>query len=155
MVELMGCKSVIIPASALADIEHSVNKISESYKSHSELVPDALLELSQVRPASKVDFDRLQDGSQDKRKRYVAICWTAAPQSAAQLRARLDLRGTVELRQKTPMRVLHRRSLLTRRKMIYDMRTEWINPHFFTLYLTASAGTYIKVCVEPLQCDQA
>lgn len=146
MVELMGAKSVVLPAPAFAFLERLVNKTDGPAAG---LSPEPLLDIREVRPASKADFDALQDGSQDKRKRYVAVCWTAVPQTPSQLRARLDLRGaSVELKQRTPMRVLHRRSLLTRRKMIYDMRTEWINPHFFTLYLTASAGTYIKEVSE-------
>lgn len=152
MVELMGAKSVLVPASAFARMEQAVNSVPgvapveaatggrpSGGVSLVELSANPLVELAQVRPASKADFDALQDGSQDKRKRYVAVCWTSTPTSAAQLRERLDHRSSdaLELRQKTPMRVLHRRSLLTRRKMIYDMRTEWINPHFFVRTMCA------------------
>jgi hypothetical protein len=182
MVELIGCRSVVVPASRLADMARAVNgactggvhrasdatgptllplphvsplsvgdcarlgeqglgisRASDGADAGSAF-PEPMLEVFQLRPASRFDFDALQAGSQDKRKRYAAVCWTSVPHTANQLRSRLDARSEVVLRQKTPMRVLHRRSLLTRRKQIYDMRTEWINPHFFILHMTASAG---------------
>jgi len=44
--------------------------------------------------------------------------------------------------------VLHRRSQLVREKMVYKMKAEWINPHYFNLHVLASAGTYIKELVH-------
>lgn len=46
------------------------------------------------------------------------------------------------------MRVLHRRSLLARTKVVHDMAVQPLNPHFFMLYLTTSAGTYVKEFVH-------
>lgn len=45
---------------------------------------------------------------------------------------RVHVRATV--------RVLHRRALLTRRKVIHDMSVEVINAHYCVLSLTTSAG---------------
>ncbi len=50
--------------------------------------------------------------------------------------------------QKTPLRVLHRRSQLTREKKIYDIKTEMFNNHYFLLSLTTSAGAYVKEFVH-------
>ena len=44
------------------------------------------------------------------------------------------------MRYRPSVRVVHRRSLLTRPKVIHSMSTEYINQHFFTLHLTTSAG---------------
>jgi len=52
------------------------------------------------------------------------------------------------VKQLTPLRVLHRRTLMTRDKMIHSAQTEIINDHFFVLRLCASAGTYIKEFVH-------
>ena len=38
------------------------------------------------------------------------------------------------------VRVLHRRALLTRRKMVHEMSMDVINDHYFVLNLTTSAG---------------
>ena len=48
------------------------------------------------------------------------------------------------VQQKTPLRVLHRRSLLVRPKCIHSMEVEIVNKHFITLRLDTQAGTYIK-----------
>ena len=45
-----------------------------------------------------------------------------------------------QLRQRTPLRVLHRRSLLTRTRYIYSMTATPLNPHYFLLDLVTSAG---------------
>ena len=50
--------------------------------------------------------------------------------------------------QKTPVRVLHRRSQLVRPKKVYRMLAQYLNPHYFTLHVLASAGTYIKEFVH-------
>jgi hypothetical protein len=46
--------------------------------------------------------------------------------------------------QKTPMRVLHRRSDNVREKYIHSISMEILNPHFGIVTLHASAGAYIK-----------
>ena len=38
--------------------------------------------------------------------------------------------------------------MMTRTKYIHDIRVEPINPHFFHLFLTTSAGTYVKEFVH-------
>eukprot|EP00455_Lapot_gusevi_P005154 TRINITY_DN12170_c0_g1_i2.p1 TRINITY_DN12170_c0_g1~~TRINITY_DN12170_c0_g1_i2.p1 ORF type:complete len:107 (-),score=32.95 TRINITY_DN12170_c0_g1_i2:28-318(-) len=50
--------------------------------------------------------------------------------------------------QKTPLRVLHRRVLMSRKKVIHSLRYELINPHFLYLNLVTQAGTYIKEFVH-------
>jgi tRNA pseudouridine synthase 10 len=52
------------------------------------------------------------------------------------------------LRQRTPVRVLHRRSLMERRKVVHAARTQRLGPHFFLLHLVTSAGTYVKEFVH-------
>ena len=52
------------------------------------------------------------------------------------------------IQQKTPLRVLHRRSLLNRRRYIYNLETALLNDHYFLLRLVTSAGTYVKEFVH-------
>jgi tRNA pseudouridine synthase 10 len=76
-----------------------------------------------------------------------AVVWCAAaltPEMVAKVNATADL----VVQQKTPVRVLHRRSLAVRPKTIHAMRLEPINAHFATLKLTTQAGTYIKEFVH-------
>jgi tRNA pseudouridine synthase 10 len=91
---------------------------------------------------------RMGAGAQEKQKAYAAIVWCACPVSRERLRSLLDSRGPLEVTQSTPMRVLHRRTLLERRKHVLAMRTEWINAHWFILRLITSAGAYVKEFVH-------
>ncbi len=52
--------------------------------------------------------------------------------------------GGFVLKQKTPLRVLHRRTLLVREKRIHKMSIERINQNFVIVRLESQAGTYIK-----------
>lgn len=54
----------------------------------------------------------------------------------------------IVLSQRTPLRVLHRRSLIDRRRYVYDLIYERLNAHYFVLTLTTSAGTYVKEFVH-------
>eukprot|EP00478_Filoreta_tenera_P002361 GABV01002440.1.p1 GENE.GABV01002440.1~~GABV01002440.1.p1 ORF type:complete len:120 (+),score=31.58 GABV01002440.1:331-690(+) len=60
----------------------------------------------------------------------------------------LETGGPLILQQETPIRVLHRRSLMTRPKEISKMSFEWLDEHYFTLDIEAQAGTYIKEFVH-------
>ena len=50
-----------------------------------------------------------------------------------------------QLSQKTPLRVLHRRSLLDRRRYVYRLETAAVNEHFFVMKLVTSAGVMVMV----------
>ena len=50
--------------------------------------------------------------------------------------------------QKTPLRVLHRRSLLTRTREISDVQCALLGPHHFLMRLQTSAGAYVKEWVH-------
>jgi tRNA pseudouridine synthase 10 len=60
----------------------------------------------------------------------------------------LNLQENIEIKQTTPIRVLHRRSLMVRDKVVYKLKAEYINQHYFVLHVLASAGTYIKEFVH-------
>jgi tRNA U54 and U55 pseudouridine synthase Pus10 len=53
------------------------------------------------------------------------------------------LGDTFQVAQDTPLRVLHRRTGLTRAKTVYTMTTEWFGPRIFILDLETSAGMYV------------
>ena len=60
------------------------------------------------------------------------------------------INGTTEhlLQQKTPLRVLHRRTLMVRERTIHAMRATRLAPRFVQLDLTTQAGTYVKEFVH-------
>ncbi|EUT79585.1 hypothetical protein PFAG_05078 [Plasmodium falciparum Santa Lucia] len=50
--------------------------------------------------------------------------------------------------QKTPIRVLHRRSLINRERKIFQIKLIYLHKHFSLLYLLAESGLYIKEFVN-------
>lgn len=62
--------------------------------------------------------------------------------------AALEAKQDLVVEQQTPIRVLHRRTRMTRPKTIHSMRCEWLNPHYFHIEMVAQAGTYIKEFVH-------
>ncbi|SOV82329.1 conserved Plasmodium protein, unknown function [Plasmodium sp. gorilla clade G3] len=50
--------------------------------------------------------------------------------------------------QKTPIRVLHRRSLINRERKIFQLKLIYLHKHFSLLYLLAQSGLYIKEFVN-------
>jgi len=57
-------------------------------------------------------------------------------------------RRVLVIAQKTPLRVLHRRSLLTRTREISSVQCALLDPHHFLMRLQTSAGAYVKEWVH-------
>jgi tRNA pseudouridine synthase 10 len=84
-----------------------------------------------------------------KRKTYAATCWCEKPHTKEELIAKLNRQENLIIDQVTPVRVVHRRALMSRKKVIHSLKvTKWFNPHFFVLAIESSAGTYIKEFVH-------
>ena len=94
-------------------------------------------------------FLQLKVGEEKKRKEYRCVVWSSKLLSQSDLIFPVDF----EIAQKTPLRVLHRRSALSRRRKIFEMKGEILGgvngkSHFFTFDLVTQAGTYIKEFVH-------
>ncbi|RLN10540.1 hypothetical protein BBJ28_00000576 [Nothophytophthora sp. Chile5] len=106
-----------------------------------------ILEIRATKSSTKDYFAGLQAGADSKKKTYCCVVWTEGaltPEAIAKLNAIQDL--TVQ--QETPIRVLHRRTLMTRPKIIHEAKCEVLNKHYMLLRLTTSAGTYVKEFVH-------
>ena len=97
--------------------------------------------------ASKQDFDELKASCNTKAKAYVSVVWVKDKLTQAHI-DKLNAIKNLPINQKTPIRVLHRRSQLVREKFVYALRANWINDHYMELHVIASAGTYIKELVH-------
>ncbi|OAE33883.1 hypothetical protein AXG93_3037s1060 [Marchantia polymorpha subsp. ruderalis] len=91
----------------------------------------------------------MRQGEVEKQKEYVAVVWLDRPVTQADFKRLSDLKE-LEIQQKTPVRVLHRRSPLIRPRTIHWMRCEPIkgSENYFLLQLCTQAGTYIKEFVH-------
>eukprot|EP00624_Nannochloropsis_granulata_P004741 evm.model.NODE_3377_length_44775_cov_49.092262.4 len=115
-------------------------------------------------------------GAAEKQKVYACRVWVGGKVGREMLRKSLEMKKALVVQQMTPIRVLHRRALLTRLKVIYEMRCEDIKVvekegeegreggregegmteegveeaqgTYFTLHLRTAAGTYIKEFVH-------
>lgn len=105
------------------------------------------LQITGLRIATKEFFETIKAGADTHRKTYACVCWTSKPVTKEAL-AKLDVVRDMEVLQRTPVRVLHRRSLATRRKVVHHMKSQWLNPRYFILHVTTSAGAYVKEFVH-------
>lgn len=96
---------------------------------------------------SKTAQEVLKKGEQKKRKSYCALVWSKDTLDKSELESLSSIKDLV-LHQKTPIRVLHRRSIATRERTVYSMHVEIKDPNHFYLYMVTQAGTYIKEFVH-------
>lgn len=99
--------------------------------------------ISHLRAASVEDLPcEVQKVGEGKRKHYRCVVWVSRVITQKELDEMCDQPELV-VQQSTPLRVLHRRTLLDRPRSIFDMRAKWINDHFFVLDIKTSAGEWI------------
>ena len=121
---------------SLAEVEQTINENSHN--------------LIKVRSLQQIDKNKtmaIKHGEETKRKLYSALIETEKDITKDQLDCLDDTKELV-ISQKTPIRVLHRRALLTRQRIIHSMSTQYINERHFLLHLCTSAGTYVKEFVH-------
>jgi tRNA U54 and U55 pseudouridine synthase Pus10 len=142
LMEIINCSSVLVPVSAILDeIPTLVLEYNQTMRLIDWKVPSV---------GSSYDFRLIEKGAKSKRKLYTCVCWSKMKLSKGDLVSKIDQAciDRILVDQQTPIRVLHRRSLLTRKKVIYKLTTEWVSEHIFLLHVLASAGTYIKEFVH-------
>ncbi|KAJ2359221.1 hypothetical protein GGF43_000243 [Coemansia sp. RSA 2618] len=129
----IGCP----PSSQVAGIEHEMVARNS---------PVQVRSLQVIRPA---DTAVIKEGEESKTKHYCALVWIAKQLSAAQI-AEINEMGkhVVELQQKTPVRVLHRRAPLTRPKRLLSLNIEHLEGLFYRVRIESEAGAYIKEFVH-------
>ena len=88
-------------------------------------------------------FNSLKESESQKIKMYCCLVVTSSPLSK-EAQEELNALSDVILKQKTPLRVLHRRTLMVRDKVIHKLKVKEINQNSYVVFVLASAGTYIK-----------
>ncbi|GAB9465717.1 hypothetical protein Gpo141_00003115 [Globisporangium polare] len=136
ILEVLDAKKANLSADEYAQIQSAVNAANTG-----------AVEIREVKVSDKEYFAGLQAGADSKKKSYCCVVWSEAeltPEAVAKLDAIQDL----TIQQETPVRVLHRRTLMTRPKVIHAAKCEVLNKHYALLRLTTSAGTYVKEFVH-------
>jgi len=109
------------------------------------------VEVTSLRPTDASITVLLARHSESKVKHYRCVIWSSrAIPNPAEDKCLLAANSIKDLliEQKTPLRVLHRRSLHARPRMIHSLKLTPINAHWFLMDVKAQAGTYVKEFVH-------
>eukprot|EP01134_Creolimax_fragrantissima_P004628 CFRG4628T1 len=131
VIECINPKIRFSDPSKLCSLQRAVNESCQDVKVHD------------LQTVTKEDTQNNRDGEEFKRKTYVATVWFAEPQTEETIKE-LNSNGEFVIQQETPIRVLHRRPLLTRPRTVYDINLKLTDAHNGQLTLATQAGTYIK-----------
>jgi tRNA pseudouridine synthase 10 len=135
VLELVAPHRQTFSASELADLEAEVNES-----------PSGGVESSSLRYTTTDITVQLARHSESKTKTYRCVVWCSRAITSANdegLR-RVNAMKDLSVVQRTPLRVLHRRSLLDRPKIIHGISCERVNDHWLVVDLETQAGTYVK-----------
>ena len=135
LVELLNPRKTVLEEEEVRELERDINDSTE------------LVGVRHLTIVSKQHTAAIKEGEEEKKKLYSALVWAPEGVTEADME-RLGEMKAVVLRQKTPIRVIHRRSLATRERTVHHMSSELFDPHHFTLHLSTQAGTYVKEFVH-------
>ncbi|KAL7719029.1 tRNA pseudouridine(55) synthase [Entamoeba marina] len=127
IMQLKNSRNVDLSEEKMAEVQEQINQ-------------SPALQVMHLQQVTAKDLEIIKNGETSKRKEYLALIWA---ENMKELEVK-DLR----IMQKTPIRVLHRRSLLTRERIIYSLKLTKLDDHFGLLSLQTEAGTYIKEFVH-------
>ncbi|XP_065155524.1 tRNA pseudouridine synthase Pus10 [Atheta coriaria] len=134
-IEILDPKKTQFSFEEFRRIENKVNK-------------SELIKIRDLQMVARSDTNYIKQGEESKTKNYVALCVTKQKVTQEML-DKINDYGEVEIQQKTPIRVLHRRPLAVRPRMILSMKaTLTENEHCFELEVVTQAGTYVKEFVH-------
>ncbi|BFZ12087.1 hypothetical protein BsWGS_15126 [Bradybaena similaris] len=135
VVELINPHCVTFSKEDIADLQERINKASK------------YVQVRDLQIVSREEVTKLKEGEIDKTKTYSALCWCDRELTTADIDM-LDAIKDLRLQQKTPLRVLHRRTAATRERTIHSLSATKVPNNRFKITLSTQAGTYIKEFVH-------
>lgn len=135
VIELINPKKAFLSQPLLNDLQEEINAST------------SLVRVTRLQMIQRQDTKILEEGQESKTKSYKCTVWLSKDVSDDVL-DRLNTTKNLQLTQKTPIRVLHRRSLADRIRTIYEMSYVKLKPQFIELTLDTQAGTYVKEFVH-------
>lgn len=107
-----------------------------------------MIEVSGLRPSNREELRSLKESSPMTRKSYRALVEVEGEVSEEELKyLKEKLEGAI-IKQRTPTRVLWRRSDLIRVKKVYEVNIKRISDNRFELYLVCDGGLYVKELIS-------
>ncbi|RYQ79616.1 hypothetical protein Ahy_Scaffold2g107542 isoform B [Arachis hypogaea] len=122
----------------------------DNYKFHAAGREDIdVVRVKNLKLVGSDGWNLMREGEAEKQKQYAALVWTSRPLKDEDFQQVSSLKD-LKVVQRTPIRVLHRRSPLEREKIIHWMKIETVagSSQYFLLHLCTQAGTYIKEFVH-------
>lgn len=96
----------------------------EEFRHVEELINKSeLINVRDFQMVNKNDLQKIKEGEETKTKRYTALCKSDRAITEDDI-FKLNNMGVINLRQKTPIRVLHRRPVAVRDKIVHEMKAE-------------------------------
>ncbi|KAJ8600727.1 hypothetical protein CTAYLR_003951 [Chrysophaeum taylorii] len=138
-VEVVDPRALAGDAFSCAQVAAAVSRISTALKAPVEAVD--------LRVADKAAVVAVDASAGTKRKTYACVIWVERPLETSDA-SEIAAISNLEVAQKTPVRVMHTRSLATRIRVVHKMELNAYNSHFGVLHITTAAGMYIKEFVH-------
>lgn len=137
LIEIQNARRVPSDAS-IKEIERKINSLENK-----------LVMVKNLKVLGSEAWTLMREGEAEKQKQYAALVWISRSLNDDDSRTISSLKD-LQILQRTPVRVLHRRSPLEREKIIHWMKIERIaaSSQYFLLHLCTQAGTYIKEFVH-------
>ena len=136
VVELISPK--LLPRSIIDNFESITSQINSS-------TPD--VQVNSLSFTDKECFEYLSEGAEKKVKAYCAVIYFSDEpenQKVEEVNKLID----IKIRQMTPLRVLHRRTLMAREKIIHRITLNKLTAKSYQAFFLTSAGTYVKEFVH-------
>ncbi len=111
-------------------------------KIQQEINKDKRVKVRKMRWSSPEEVVRIKEGRGKKEYECIVVC----KNKIGDLKKLKKLVGVIN--QKTPIRVLHRRSNLLRKRRVFKISAKKLSPKKFKLRVLAESGTYIKELVS-------
>lgn len=133
ILEIHNAKNPYVSLDEIIKVEDEINSSTK------------LVKIRDLQKIKKKFCDKLKEGEEHKKKTYRCVVYVSKELTPEKVKILEDHKGKeFVIDQETPIRVLHRRTLATRKKKIHNLEFEIINPNFLIVDLETQAGTYIK-----------
>ncbi|KAF7282622.1 hypothetical protein GWI33_002340 [Rhynchophorus ferrugineus] len=115
-----------------------------------EIIKTKLAAVIKLQAVYASELNHIKLGEEEKKKTYRALCKTESPNIKEAIESINKQPLNLEITQLTPMRVLHRRTLLARKKTIHSIKAMELPGHkeLFEVEFVTQAGTYVKEFVH-------
>lgn len=134
----------ILPTKNLSPTEEFLLELERAVNQHA----NGIIHVRNLRVATPDDRKLVLEGQENKRKLYVCVIQLERSCEWENLETKLNNIKELTVHQKTPIRVAHRRAMMTRDRIVHKVEIAPISPTMFIMWIDAGAGFYIKEFVH-------